>query len=196
MNVLHPLNFPFKIAGLKKDDLDRLDQNNLLNNTLIEVGLSPEESYTHVKNWTRTRKNKINVDIFSRDFIIIPIHEQSHWYLAIMHCPFLMLPYHLPTPASPRPHNAVANKADIPQTTIYILDSLNSHHPQVAPQLSSYLQHKARERHNCFNISGAVECIVKELGLDCVLCFYGFIDVGGLLSLVLVRTGARAIDRV
>ena len=29
-----------------------------------------------------------------------------------------------------------------------------------------------------------------------LLCFYGFIDVGGLLSLVLVRTGARAIDRL
>ncbi|KAF5340797.1 hypothetical protein D9757_015299 [Collybiopsis confluens] len=177
--------------SLKKDDLDRLDQNNLLNDTLIEVGLrywlwdlsmripalgetvyvfnsffylqlgssNPEESYTHIKNWTR--KNKINVDIFSKDFIVIPIHEQSHWYLAIIHRPFLMLPYHLPTPASPIPHNTVAEETDVPQTTIYILDSLNGHHPKVAPQLSSYLQHEARERHNCFNISDAVECIVK-----------------------------------
>ncbi|KAF5372416.1 hypothetical protein D9757_006005 [Collybiopsis confluens] len=162
--------------SLKKDDLDRLNQNNLLNDTLIEVGLRywlwdlsmripalgetvPEESYTHVKNWTR--KNKINVDIFSKDFIVIPIHEQSHWYLAIIHRPFLMLPYHLPTPASPIPHNAVAEETDVPQTTIYILDSLNGHHPKVAPRLSSYLQHEARERHNCSNISDAVECIVK-----------------------------------
>ncbi|KAF5392649.1 hypothetical protein D9757_001076 [Collybiopsis confluens] len=199
-SVLHPLNFPFELAddylkklilGLKKDDLDRLNQNNLLNDTLIEVGLrywlwdlsmripalgetvyvfnsffylqlgssNPEESYTHVKNWTR--KNKINVDIFSKDFIVIPIHEQSHWYLAIIHRPFLMLPYHLPTPASPIPHNAVAEETDVPQTTIYILDSLNGHHPKVAPRLSSYLQHEARERHNCSNISDAVECIVK-----------------------------------
>ncbi|KAI8905197.1 hypothetical protein EDD86DRAFT_73031 [Gorgonomyces haynaldii] len=37
-----------------------------------------EEGYEAVKRWTK------NVDIFAKDFIIIPINESLHWYLSIV----------------------------------------------------------------------------------------------------------------
>jgi len=36
-----------------------------------------------VRNWTK------NVDIFDKDFIVIPINENAHWYLAIICFPGL-----------------------------------------------------------------------------------------------------------
>ncbi len=36
-----------------------------------------------MKNWTR------NVDIFQKDFLIIPINKNAHWYLAIVCFPYL-----------------------------------------------------------------------------------------------------------
>ncbi|EDV21399.1 uncharacterized protein TRIADDRAFT_30401 [Trichoplax adhaerens] len=39
--------------------------------------------YENVKNWTR------NVNLFQKDFIVIPINERSHWYLAVLCYPYL-----------------------------------------------------------------------------------------------------------
>lgn len=39
-----------------------------------------------VKNWTR------NVNIFEKDFLIIPINKNAHWYLAIVCYPYLKEP--------------------------------------------------------------------------------------------------------
>lgn len=37
----------------------------------------------HVENWTK------NVNIFEKDYLIIPINEKSHWFLAIICFPGL-----------------------------------------------------------------------------------------------------------
>lgn len=42
-----------------------------------------ERRYLRVKNWTR------NVNIFKKDFLIIPINKNNHWYLAIICYPYL-----------------------------------------------------------------------------------------------------------
>lgn len=42
-----------------------------------------QQHYNRVKNWTK------NVNIFEKDFIIIPINENQHWYLAIVCFPGL-----------------------------------------------------------------------------------------------------------
>ncbi|XP_031569362.1 sentrin-specific protease 6-like isoform X2 [Actinia tenebrosa] len=48
---------------------------------------SPQDRmHSQVKKWTR------NVDIFSKDFIIVPINESSHWFLAIFCFPNLVEP--------------------------------------------------------------------------------------------------------
>ena len=38
----------------------------------------PAQIHAQVKKWTR------NVDIFNKDYVVIPINEHSHWYLAIV----------------------------------------------------------------------------------------------------------------
>ncbi|KAK7068711.1 Sentrin-specific protease 6 [Halocaridina rubra] len=49
--------------------------------------LSPaEKRHARVKSWTK------NVDIFEKDFIIIPINEHAHWFLAIICYPGLSGP--------------------------------------------------------------------------------------------------------
>ncbi|XP_077338618.1 sentrin-specific protease 7 isoform X3 [Lithobates pipiens] len=42
-----------------------------------------ERRHQSVKNWTR------HVDIFTKDFIFVPINENSHWYLAVICFPWL-----------------------------------------------------------------------------------------------------------
>ncbi|KAM5180657.1 sentrin-specific protease 7 [Mantella aurantiaca] len=42
-----------------------------------------ERRHQRVKNWTR------HVDIFTKDFIFVPVNENSHWYLAVICFPWL-----------------------------------------------------------------------------------------------------------
>lgn len=45
-----------------------------------------QKRHERVKNWTK------NVNLFDKDFIVIPINEQSHWFLAIICFPALKGP--------------------------------------------------------------------------------------------------------
>ena len=107
----HPLVYPR--TGKKKvtvdfDDLERLDEGQLLNDNLVEFAIRyikeqhPESTknvyqfntffystltkakrghrinHDAVKMWTR------NVDIFAHDFVVVPINESYHWYVAII----------------------------------------------------------------------------------------------------------------
>ncbi|KAI1733706.1 hypothetical protein F4680DRAFT_440691 [Xylaria scruposa] len=103
----------FHRAIVDKDDIQRLDEGQFLNdniiifylrylqknledtnkdlarriffqNTFFYDKLKPTKtgqgiSYDSVKTWTS------RVDLFSKDFIIVPINEHSHWYVAIIH---------------------------------------------------------------------------------------------------------------
>ncbi|XP_070191434.1 uncharacterized protein [Littorina saxatilis] len=62
-----------------------------------EVKLTPaEKRHARVKRWTK------HVDIFSKDFLFIPINEHSHWYLAVICFPGLESQEHISyLPASP-----------------------------------------------------------------------------------------------
>ncbi|KAI4156385.1 MAG: hypothetical protein LQ340_000321 [Diploschistes diacapsis] len=108
-----PLTFPKegkKKATVEFDDLPKLDEGQCLNDSVIEFYLrylmhgiemkSPETAknvyffntyffsslkgtsgkinYNNVKKWTR------NVDLFLYDYIVVPINESFHWYLAII----------------------------------------------------------------------------------------------------------------
>lgn len=42
-----------------------------------------QKRHARVKNWTK------NVNLFEKDFIIIPINENCHWFLAIICFPGL-----------------------------------------------------------------------------------------------------------
>ncbi|KAG0263607.1 hypothetical protein BG011_008551 [Mortierella polycephala] len=109
-----------KSIAVHNEDMSRLNEGEFLNDTLIEFGLKHvhynletkhselaqntyifnsffyqrllakpgkgmSSSYDSIKSWT----NKI--DLFSKKFIIVPIHENVHWYLAIITNPGLLL---------------------------------------------------------------------------------------------------------
>ncbi len=49
--------------------------------------LSPaQRRHLRVKKWTR------NINIFEKDFVVIPINKSAHWYLAIICYPSLITP--------------------------------------------------------------------------------------------------------
>jgi sentrin-specific protease 7 len=50
-----------------------------------------QKRHARVANWTK------NVNIFEKDFVIIPINEQSHWFLAIICFPNLTEPHTMDT---------------------------------------------------------------------------------------------------
>ena len=108
-----PLTFPKegkRRATVEFSDLPKLDEDQCLNDNLIEFylrylihnldadqpeiaksvyffntyffsslkGASAKINYNGVKKWTR------NVDLFTHDFIVVPINENFHWYVAII----------------------------------------------------------------------------------------------------------------
>lgn len=50
-----------------------------------------QKRHARVASWTK------NVNLFDHDFIIIPINEQSHWFLAIICFPNLTEPHTMDT---------------------------------------------------------------------------------------------------
>lgn len=64
--------------------------NSAENKTKEESNLNAaQRRFMRVKNWTR------NVNIFEKDFLIIPINKNVHWYLAIVCYPYLKEPVYL-----------------------------------------------------------------------------------------------------
>ncbi|CAO3575100.1 unnamed protein product [Mortierella alpina] len=119
-----------KSIAVRAEDVSRLDDGEFLNDTLIEFGLKyahanvelknaaladqiyifntffyqrlntkptkgAGSSYDAVKSWTA------KVDLFAMKYIIVPIHENLHWYLAIITNPGLLLKHGHPTPCDP-----------------------------------------------------------------------------------------------
>lgn len=58
---------------------------------------SPTKRHARVKNWTR------NVNIFEKDFLIVPINRRAHWYMAIICFP------HLTEPVFCKPEESIEN---------------------------------------------------------------------------------------
>lgn len=64
-----------------------LTNTKLLGPTHNDLKLSAaQKRHDRVKNWTK------NVNIFEKDFVVIPINQQSHWFLAIICFPSLKGP--------------------------------------------------------------------------------------------------------
>ncbi|KAK7056988.1 hypothetical protein VNI00_002706 [Paramarasmius palmivorus] len=121
----YPPNAPGAV-NITNADLGRLEPSEYLNDTLIEFGLklwhkeledsnpevaqkihifnsffykklnkkNVEEGFQSVRRWTS------KFDIFQKEYVIIPINENLHWYLAIIHQPGNIL---LPPPEKEPP---------------------------------------------------------------------------------------------
>ncbi|KAF7984489.1 hypothetical protein HWV62_14616 [Athelia sp. TMB] len=99
---------------------------------------SPEQGYPSVEDWGDA------TDLAASPFVIVPICEGDHWYLAIIHQPHaLAQPPPAPVPAS----LDGPDDTDTP-TTVYTFDSLSLPHPETVSLLRKYLALKYRAPRN------------------------------------------------
>ncbi len=140
-------------ATVDKDDIERLNEGQFLNDNIIIFYLrylqhkleteSPDQAqriyfqntfffdklkptrasgginYGSVKSWTS------RVDLFMKDYIVVPINEYSHWYVAIIYNAPKLIPSETESPESPEspdtrsaPRNSIVIEDDsgAPQT--------------------------------------------------------------------------------
>ncbi|CUA77075.1 putative ubiquitin-like-specific protease 2A [Arabidopsis thaliana] [Rhizoctonia solani] len=109
----------------------------------LDAGRGKQCDYRRAKKWTLKSK----CDIFSKSFIIVPINEQSCWYLAIICFPGNLL--------RSSPSGVAAEK-----TWIMILDPYGREHLRTIRILREYLRDEVKKRH------GKVVDIVKNDFVD------------------------------
>lgn len=79
------------------------------------------ERHKQIKSWTK------NVDLFEKDFLIVPINEQSHWFLAIICFPNLTEPHTFDTNQPIQlNHSSNQNKFKRIKSKQYVIDSDDS----------------------------------------------------------------------
>ncbi|KAF8883722.1 hypothetical protein BD779DRAFT_1539173 [Infundibulicybe gibba] len=173
---------------IKNADLDCLQPGQYLNDNLIEFGLKyaldqlessdpglakrmyvfntffytklNKEGYKGVQRWTT------GSSIFDKKYIIIPIHENEHWYLTIIYRPRAMLQRaggvlngpDFGSSMAPALIDVDADNTQIndimavdsgtggdqaPKTYIFTLDSLGSKHSRAINQISQFLKKEA-----------------------------------------------------
>ncbi|KAJ3221173.1 hypothetical protein HDU81_010831 [Chytriomyces hyalinus] len=177
------------LVTLHDEDLERLKEGEFLNDSLIEFyirfassthaadrndfhcfntffyqqltskgdlqkKLTMEEAFTRVKRWTK------KVNIFTRKFLIIPINERLHWYLAVVWNPGAYLKDHVSASEDTEMVEAESapdsSKSTSDECKIFIFDSLDGRHPQVPKTVGAYMKYEAQEKLNREVVSGGV----------------------------------------
>ncbi|XP_063734258.1 uncharacterized protein LOC134861160 [Eleginops maclovinus] len=109
--------------------------------------------HQRVKTWTR------HVDIFSKDFLFVPVNQEAHWFLVVVCFPGLEKPQHqeftCPAAAGKPSSVSLGPQSETPECTeqrwrrdtvlkqpcILVMDSLKlSHHETVCRLIRDYLQ--------------------------------------------------------
>ena len=119
---------------------------------------APQKRHMRVKRWTK------NVDLFSKDMIIIPICEHSHWYLVIVIKPGLIV--NAPDSEARRlkgePFFIVLDrfsisKLDLPpmlgKPLVFIIGSLGESKTTAVNNVRSYLEHEWETKVSLFIFS-------------------------------------------
>ncbi|KAI8829123.1 hypothetical protein BJ741DRAFT_669693 [Chytriomyces cf. hyalinus JEL632] len=167
------------LVTLHDEDLERLKEGEFLNDSLIEFyirfassthvadrndfhcfntffyqqltskgdlqkKLTMEEAFSRVKRWTK------KVNIFTRKFLIIPINERLHWYLAVVWNPGAYLKDEVSagedTEMVDAESSPESSKSSSDECKIFIFDSLDGRHPQVPKTVGAYLKYEAQEK--------------------------------------------------
>ncbi|KAG0223282.1 hypothetical protein BGW42_005998 [Actinomortierella wolfii] len=136
--------YPFsggpKSITVHESDVARLEPDQFLNDTIIEFGLkymqdeleksNPDLAkqiyvfntffYERLSERDRIKKWTSKVDLFEKKYILVPIHESAHWYLAVITNPGLLLsrekeatPVDTPDTDTPKEPGSPASK-DLP----------------------------------------------------------------------------------
>ncbi|KAF8908964.1 hypothetical protein CPB84DRAFT_1843311 [Gymnopilus junonius] len=157
--LVYPQGTPGAV-NITNADLGRLEPGEFLNDTLIEFGLKfwlkeleqtnpelasqihifnsffykklnqkdPQQAYESVRKWTS------KFDIFQKKYIIVPINEHLHWYLAIIYEPEHILSPIMPEVPSIRKETRSSRKANAanqepPETTLERRDTKDEQNP-------------------------------------------------------------------
>ncbi|KAF9649915.1 cysteine proteinase, partial [Thelephora ganbajun] len=195
-------------VNITRGDLERLQPGKYLNDTLIEFGLKlwlndlrdcdPEladqihlfssffykklaikdkrAGYESVRKWTS------RVDVFSKRYLVVPINEHLHWYLAIIYQPEYTTNQSQNggrrTNSDGRNHQA--GRAGN-HTYIFVFDSLNGKHPGAMKNLVQYLRFEATDKKGIDNPSSpeamAAHVPTQDNYCDCGLYLLHFAKV-------------------
>lgn len=114
-----------------------------------------QDNYTSLKGWTK------GVNLFEKDYIIVPINEDTHWYLAVIMNPKAgVVNKSDSTPAFINTSKAgPATNNSTPTVPIFIFDSLidrddTKRHRDVYDFLSHYLCLEYREKKEELSLPG------------------------------------------
>ncbi|KAJ3237376.1 hypothetical protein HDU78_004102 [Chytriomyces hyalinus] len=145
------------LVTLHDADLERLKEGEFLNDSLIEFyirKLTMEEAFSRVKRWTK------KVNIFARKFLIIPINERLHWYLAVVWNPGAYLKDEISAGEDTEMVDAESSPESSQSTSdeckIFIFDSLDGRHPQVPKTVGAYMKYEAQEKLKREVVAGGV----------------------------------------
>ncbi|KAI6172153.1 putative ubiquitin-like-specific protease 2A [Aphelenchoides besseyi] len=113
------------------------------------------DNYLTLKSWTKT------VDVFEKDFLVIPINEEAHWYLAIIAYPNLGI-VSKPVDGMTIPQEDLTDSQPSnahPPIPIFIFDSLldptdTKKHRIVAELLLDYLFLEYQDKRNDHHLPG------------------------------------------
>ncbi|RDA95836.1 hypothetical protein CP533_5089 [Ophiocordyceps camponoti-saundersi (nom. inval.)] len=212
------------------EDIPRLDEGEFLNDNLIsfylrylEINLEKEQpglrekvyifstfffeklrstrshiNYDGVKTWTA------KFDLFSYDYIIVPVNENAHWYLAIIcnvpnaingipgqgDVEVIELPEEpvassvtstCTTTVTAKPSDETALKSNLQQLRIIILDSLGALHGRTTKALKDYLVEEAKYKKNidlALPLKGinAKDIPMQNNYCDCGLFVLGYVE--------------------
>eukprot|EP01103_Thecamoeba_quadrilineata_P012122 TRINITY_DN3052_c0_g1_i2.p1 TRINITY_DN3052_c0_g1~~TRINITY_DN3052_c0_g1_i2.p1 ORF type:complete len:474 (+),score=85.73 TRINITY_DN3052_c0_g1_i2:133-1554(+) len=152
----------YKSVSITAEDISRLERGRCLNDTLIDFYLNriydvltPDQQklvyifntffYSQLKHLTMNRSDcrKLlkwtkGVDLFSKDFLFVPIHESHHWTLVIV------------CSAGKVIEKSVQSNA--PQPCLLYLDSLGGGGAQVVGLIREYLNLEMLEKHGLENV--------------------------------------------
>ncbi|KAG9310740.1 hypothetical protein JVU11DRAFT_9345 [Chiua virens] len=117
--------------------------------TLLLKGTTLEDGYKRVCKWTA------KFDLFSREYVMIPICDNNHWYLAIICNLRCML-------STPNKHASRSSAGEFPtRTYILILDSLDCRRKKVFNTLRQYLALEAKDKHKVPKVNEPIEQVVQ-----------------------------------
>lgn len=174
-------------ASVDKDDVLRLNEGEFLNDNLINFYLRYLQADLESKrpdilqkvhffntylfptikssagniNYKGVEKWTAKIDLFSYKYIVVPINENLHWYLAIIYNAPKLLPdsdtsnhtafidLDAPSQSNPElPETISGSQKSIEEPKIITLDSLGNPRPLTCKTLKSYLAEEARHKKN------------------------------------------------
>ncbi|TEB28896.1 cysteine proteinase, partial [Coprinellus micaceus] len=140
------------LQDLKERAPDLAEQVHIFSPFFYKLLNKKEYGFRCVRRWTS------KCDLFAKKYVVVPINESMHWYLAVIYEPEHVL---LPPPTHPIPEDLSPMKGGpgepasggtrlsaIPDRTTYIflMDSLGKNHTYTAGVLKRYLMAEATDK--------------------------------------------------